>query len=1324
MKRILSFLLAILMLVTLVPVDSAHAMEGEKLDVVLLNDGQYMIKLPGVDYTMARQVPEKPDINPTDNPKDFSKRTVKVDITQILLDATGTKKVTVIVTCQKANYYKEYTLTLENMSASIKTDVPKEKWNPQIKVKFDDGRDSRYIVEAKSKPTNVVNINIGFLGHTGVATRWHGAAARPNVKGNYIGLNNTDHKFDLPQQDQNSILREGNNPWAWKDHDNTVNLQVVPEEHIRANDLETAQTMHFVIEDKIQGQLASSKYHFHITGDSYHGFTATMREKYTVDFDAGDGTWKTAKPAQQFSAHGLKLNETFMDAPDTIGPVTVPNGESDLTPPATEGSKPAKKFAGWSTTKNGPAVDIATYEVTGNVTFYALYAEEEQGKVKVIYKDTANNKVLEETTVEGNKDKPVDASKIVLDKKFVGYERTTQSLDVTGKTYKKVEAGQEGQLDEIVIEYKKLADVIPEKDPNGGDDNTKPEGYVTVTYVADKNIGKLLVGGTESTESSLKYFVNPNADIAIKNVTKQQGLGEVTAKVNDDKKDIYKLDETNKWTFSPSEIDNDTILVKADVTLTANFVKEKGTVTYKYNENVNTTEVQNPDTSGIPAVPTDAKEYEAGTKVKPETTVAPKDKKVEVKKGGTLIGYWKFSGWTPAELEVKKNSEKNKNEFTGTWTFEEAGKKSVTYEFASGTNGEALPQDVTNLLTKASESKYLNETVNAPTDTYNTVVISTGSKQGKWTFDGWYAGTTDANNKGKALNVTEAGPNKFIGVWTFTEDGKKDVTFEFAFYNSKGNKQIPNNAIGQFKPTLPSAQNNKYVGSNIDLPKFEGDKDNVKVDKGDLQGTWKFDGWYKSTDTTFTNKLTAPKVSETDAENKLIGKWILTETETKEVKRVFVIDKNIMGADKDVPVGHVLPQDVTKQKPNDTTNYIGSKQTPGKDDFKAVSQEINGKKGMWTFKKWDPKDLIVKENPSETENKFTGTWTWKEAEKVTVKYVFNTNPADKKLPKELADLKPADGTDKIYETDVVPPTPLNLSSEAVQKALVEKDKDGKEIGTWTAGNWSNPVKDDVNKTLTFTLTWTFTEAGKPAPQPEQPPMPDYNPWWPIWFGSTKTEVKKEEPKHLERHDAYIAGYPDGTVRPDGKITRAEVSAIFARLTENSAPANYSPKFSDVLAYDWFCDSVMKLSNKDIIKGYPDGTFKPNKSITRAEFAVIASKYIKNPKAADETFSDVPMNHWAKDAIAMVKAEGWISGYTDGTFKPDAPITRAEAVSIVNRMFDRAADGEFVREHGFEITKFGDLNSNHWAYYEMIEATHSHDYERIDKRTERWEKIVK
>ena len=368
-------------------------------------------------------------------------------------------------------------------------------------------------------------------------------------------------------------------------------------------------------------------------------------------------------------------------------------------------------------------------------------------------------------------------------------------------------------------------------------------------------------------------------------------------------------------------------------------------------------------------------------------------------------------------------------------------------------------------------------------------------------------------------------------------------------------------------------------------------------------------------------------------------------------------------------------------------------------------KEADNKFYDYTFVKWEPAEA------KDEDKTFVGTWTREQS--TSKKPIINpVKPEDKNITG-----KGVPGSEiEVTIPGVKDPIKTKVDQNGDWTVKVPEDKKlktGEEIVVTQKELGKKPNSDNTK----------VGEEPKPEPQPQPMPTPEYNPWWPIWFGSTKTEAKPE-PKHLERHEEYIAGYPDGTVRPDGKITRAEVSAIFARLTENSAPANYSSKFSDVRAYDWFCDSVMKLSKKDIIKGYPDGTFKPNKSITRAEFAVIASKYIKNPKAADETFSDVPMNHWAKDAIAKVKAEGWISGYTDGTFKPDAPITRAEAVSIVNRMFDRAADGEFVREHGFEIKKFNDLTDKHWAYYEIMEAVHTHDYERIDKRTERWDKIVK
>ena len=433
------------------------------------------------------------------------------------------------------------------------------------------------------------------------------------------------------------------------------------------------------------------------------------------------------------------------------------------------------------------------------------------------------------------------------------------------------------------------------------------------------------------------------------------------------------------------------------------------------------------------------------------------------------------------------------------------------------------------------------------------------------------------------------------------------------------------------------------------------------------------------------------------------NKFTATATESFIMKHTFkLLDKDNKNAEiSELPqvlkdkLAKLIDKEVAKGKTYKPENLAPIKEV----------KEADNNFYDYTFVKWEP------EEAKDEDKTFVGTWTREQS--TSKKPIINpVKPEDKNITG-----KGVPGSEiEVTIPGVKDPIKTTVDQNGDWTVKVPEDKKlktGEEIVVTQKELGKKPNSDNTK----------VGEEPKPEPQPQPMPTPEYNPWWPIWFGSTKTEAKPE-PKHLERHEEYIAGYPDGTVRPDGKITRAEVSAIFARLTENSAPANYSSKFSDVLAYDWFCDSVMKLSNKDIIKGYPDGTFKPNKSITRAEFAVIASKYIKNPKAADETFSDVPMNHWAKDAIAMVKAEGWISGYTDGTFKPDAPITRAEAVSIVNRMFDRAADGEFVREHGFEIKKFNDLTDKHWAYYEIMEAVHTHDYERIDKRTERWDKIVK
>ena len=161
--------------------------------------------------------------------------------------------------------------------------------------------------------------------------------------------------------------------------------------------------------------------------------------------------------------------------------------------------------------------------------------------------------------------------------------------------------------------------------------------------------------------------------------------------------------------------------------------------------------------------------------------------------------------------------------------------------------------------------------------------------------------------------------------------------------------------------------------------------------------------------------------------------------------------------------------------------------------------------------------------------------------------------------------------------------------------------------------------------------------------------------------------------NLDDHDAYIQGYPDGRVKPQNNITRAEVATIFFRLlTDDARDYYYSTDsgFSDVNPGDWYNTAVATMVQAGILNGYSDGTFKPNASITRAEFATIAARFLSNPYSTKDRFYDTE-GHWAEVYINRAAEIGWIGGYPDGSFKPDRYITRAEAVTLVNNVLGRA-----------------------------------------------------
>ena len=207
------------------------------------------------------------------------------------------------------------------------------------------------------------------------------------------------------------------------------------------------------------------------------------------------------------------------------------------------------------------------------------------------------------------------------------------------------------------------------------------------------------------------------------------------------------------------------------------------------------------------------------------------------------------------------------------------------------------------------------------------------------------------------------------------------------------------------------------------------------------------------------------------------------------------------------------------------------------------------------------------------------------------------------------------------------------------------------------------------------------------------------------------------------HYAYIVGYPDKTVRPQNGITRAEVATIFFRLlTDETRNANStkSNSYSDVAAGAWYNHAVSTLSAMGIVKGDRNGKFNPNAPITRAEFAAIAARFDDKANSTTADFSDI-VSHWAKNEISAASNNGWINGYPDGTFRPDNKITRAEAMTLVNRVLKRLP--ETAEDLHDDMIKWSDnSDASQWFYLAVQEATNSHYYKAKENKFEKWSEL--
>ena len=194
------------------------------------------------------------------------------------------------------------------------------------------------------------------------------------------------------------------------------------------------------------------------------------------------------------------------------------------------------------------------------------------------------------------------------------------------------------------------------------------------------------------------------------------------------------------------------------------------------------------------------------------------------------------------------------------------------------------------------------------------------------------------------------------------------------------------------------------------------------------------------------------------------------------------------------------------------------------------------------------------------------------------------------------------------------------------------------------------------------------------------------------------------------HYAFLVGYADGTFGPERNMTRAEVTTMFARLLTEQIEADktYSSTFNDVAKDCWAANYIGYMQQFGIVTGYEDGSFRPDAPVTRAEFAAIASRFEKLTQGS-ASFTDVPDTHWAVRYINFAATRGWVTGYEDGTFKPEHSITRAEVAAVTCRLLERSADQTYIRSHIGELRTFADVTESHWAYWYAMEAANGHDY---------------
>ena len=668
--------------------------------------------------------------------------------------------------------------------------------------------------------------------------------------------------------------------------------------------------------------------------------------------------------------------------------------------------------------------------------------------------------------------------------------------------------------------------------------------------------------------------------------------------------------------------------------------------------------------------PTNGNSYETEAAVPMDTTF--NSNSTSNANNGEQKGLWTFSGWTKdPTIQTNYGDDVITKTITykGTWTFE-AKPITTTYKVVyKWDGGDGVPEGVT-LPTDSASYASESEAKNAMDKTFtseSTSKAKKGDKEGLWKFSGWAPSDPVASTPEENTEVIT-----FTGSWTFTEKVVK-VTYDWG-------------TLAPSDKTCPTGGTyNTEEAAKADMDKIFTNTSSSNAPNGSIAGSWKFSGWTETKTTSDDgNKIFIA----------LTGTWNFTPSETKTITSVL---NSLVWKFFESQYGYSTEGTFTATAKVMSYRPEISSYTAGV----AVSSDNNT-------------------NTPGTGNAktFTGTVTLKTGDTKKA-FTFSTKEAADNVLKPYTHYAVYISEDKGNLSKVTYDTTkyiLDFATGANSEVLPKSIHiwTGEDIAEGEEGKEPTPVE---GTTITFKNIYTYKrhhssgDSGNGGGKKEEKPT---------------VEIKDDDALGLNNtdHFAYIVGYGNGEVRPQNSITRAEVAAIFFRLLEDDVrDANYTRqnKFTDVSNDAWYCSAVSTLSAMGIISGYPDATFRPNASITRAEFAAIATRFDVNGDKTPASFNDIA-DHWAKDEIAVAANNGWVNGYKDGSFRPQNKITRAETMSLVNRVLNRKPEtAEDLLENMAKWTDNADTNA--WYYLAVQEATNSHYYEyKENSQYEKWTEL--